>query len=377
MRKTRVLPPNRSRRLSPQNSDDMAAALKNDLLLRALMRQPVPRTPLWIMRQAGRYLPEYRELRAKAGDFMSLCSNPELACEVTLQPLQRYPLDAAILFSDILTIPDAMGLGLYFETGEGPKFEHPVRTAAGVHKLAVPDVAEKLAYVFDAVSLVRRELDGAVPLIGFAGSPWTVATYMVEGGSSREFSRIKGLAADEPALLDELLDVVAKSTIDYLNAQVEAGAQALMIFDTWGSALPPEQYRRFSLQRMQQILDELQREKDGQTIPVILFTKGAGERLADMAETGCDALGVDWTTDLAEARQLTGDKVALQGNLDPAVLRESSDAIEQGVAGVLASYGDGPGHVFNLGHGITPDIDPDNLGVLVEAVLRLSPAYHS
>ncbi len=354
----------------------MAATLKNDLLLRALLRQPVPRTPVWIMRQAGRYLPEYREIRAKAGDFMSLCSNPELACEVTLQPLRRYSLDAAILFSDILTIPDAMGLGLYFETGEGPKFEHPVRTAARVHKLAVPDVAEKLTYVFDAVSLIRRELDGAVPLIGFAGSPWTVATYMVEGGSSREFSHIKGMAAHEPALLDELLDVVAKATIDYLNAQVEAGAQAIMIFDTWGSALPPEQYRRFSLQRMQQILDELQREKDGQTIPVILFTKGAGKLLADMAESGCDALGVDWTTDLAEARQLTGDKVALQGNLDPAVLRESPDAIEQGVADVLASYGDGPGHVFNLGHGITPDVDPDNLGVLVEAVHRLSPQYH-
>jgi len=354
----------------------MAAALKNDLLLRALLRQPVPRTPVWIMRQAGRYLPEYREIRAKAGDFMSLCSNPELACEVTLQPLRRYSLDAAILFSDILTIPDAMGLGLYFETGEGPKFEHPVRTAARVHKLAVPDVAEKLAYVFDAVSLIRRELDGSVPLIGFAGSPWTVATYMVEGGSSREFSHITGMAAHEPVLLDQLLDVVAKATIDYLNAQVEAGAQAIMIFDTWGSALPPEQYRRFSLQRMQQILDELKRERDGQTIPVILFTKGAGKLLAAMAKSGCDALGVDWTTDLAEARQLTGDKVALQGNLDPAVLRESPDAIEQGVADVLASYGDGPGHVFNLGHGITPDVDPDNLGVLVEAVHRLSPAYH-
>ena len=355
----------------------MAAALRNDLLIRALLRQPVPRTPVWIMRQAGRYLPEYREIRARAGDFMSLCSNPELACEVTLQPLKRFPLDAAILFSDILTIPDAMGLGLYFETGEGPKFEHPVRTAARVHKLAVPDVAGKLAYVFDAVTLIRRELDGAVPLIGFAGSPWTVATYMVEGGSSRDFSHIKGMAAHEPALLDELLDVVAKSTIDYLNAQVEAGAQAVMIFDTWGSALPPEQYRRFSLQRMQQILDELKRDTDGQTIPVILFTKGAGELLADMAETSCDALGVDWTTDLATARQLTGDKVALQGNLDPAVLRESPEAVEQGVAEVLASYGGGPGHVFNLGHGITPDINPDNLAVLVDAVHRLSPQYHN
>ena len=252
-----------------------------------------------------------------------------------------------------------------------------VRTAARVHKLAVPDVAEKLGYVFDAVSMIRRELDGAMPLIGFAGSPWTVATYMVEGGSSREFSHIKGMATHEPLLLDELLDVVANTTIDYLNAQVEAGAQAIMIFDTWGSALPPDQYRRFSLQRMQQILAGLQREKDGQAIPVILFTKGAGELLADMAQSGCDALGVDWTTDLAVARELTGDKVALQGNLNPSVLRESPDAVEEGVAEVLASYGKGPGHVFNLGHGITPDIDPDNLAVLVDAVHRLSPAYHS
>jgi uroporphyrinogen decarboxylase len=355
----------------------MPAELRNDLLLRALLRQPVPRTPVWIMRQAGRYLPEYREIRAKAGDFMSLCSNPELACEVTLQPLRRFPLDAAILFSDILTIPDAMGLGLYFVSGEGPKFERPVRTAARVHKLAVPDVAEKLGYVFDAVRLIRQELDGAVPLIGFAGSPWTVATYMVEGESNREFPHIKGMATHEAGLLDKLLDIVAKATIDYLNAQIEAGAQAIMIFDTWGSVLPPDQYRRFSLARMQQILDALRREKDGHTIPVILFTKGAGELLADMVGTGCDALGVDWTTDLASARQLTGDKVALQGNLDPATLRESPETIEQGVADVLASYGEGPGHVFNLGHGITPDIDPDNLAVLVDAVHRLSPAYHS
>jgi len=355
----------------------MAASLKNDLLIRTLLRQPVPRTPVWIMRQAGRYLPEYRELRAQAGDFMSLCTNPELACEVTLQPLRRYSLDAAILFSDILTIPDAMGLGLYFVSGEGPKFQRPVRSASEVRKLAVPDVAGKLGYVFDAVSLIRRELDGEVPLIGFAGSPWTVGTYMVEGGSSREFPNIKGMAEQEPDLLDALLDTVARTTIEYLNAQVEAGVQVLMIFDTWGGALAADQYRRFSLQRMQQILEGLQRERDGQTIPVILFTKGAGELLADMAQTGCDALGVDWTTDLGKARELTADKVALQGNLDPAMLRQSPQAIEQGVAEVLASYGDGPGHVFNLGHGITPDIDPDNLGILVEAVHRLSPAYHS
>jgi uroporphyrinogen decarboxylase len=350
--------------------------VKNDLFLRALRRQPVSRTPVWIMRQAGRYLPEYREVRARAGDFMSLCGNPELACEVTLQPLRRFRLDAAILFSDILTIPDAMGLGLYFETGEGPKFARPVRTKAEIGKLAVPDVDDTLGYVFDAVRLIRRELNGEVPLIGFAGSPWTVGTYMVEGGSSREFPTIKGLAAEDPATLEHMLDVVATTTTHYLNAQIEAGAQAIMVFDTWGAALPPDDYRRFSLASMQKIVDGLMREKDGESIPVILFTKGAGELLADMADTGCDALGVDWTTDLADARRYTGDRVALQGNLNPAVLRESPEVIRQGVADVLASYGDGPGHVFNLGHGITPDIDPDHLGVLVDAVHELSPQYH-
>lgn len=354
----------------------MSGELKNDLFLRALMRKPVSRTPVWIMRQAGRYLPEYRELRAKAGDFMSLCGNPELACEVTLQPLRRFKLDAAILFSDILTIPDAMGLGLYFETGEGPRFKNPVRSAAEIRKLAVPDVAQTLGYVFDAVSLIRRELDGEVPLIGFAGSPWTVGTYMVEGRSSRDFATIKGLAAEDPAMLDALLATVAETTTAYLNAQVESGAQALMIFDTWGAALAPEDYRRFSLAPMQAILDGLRRERDGRRIPVILFTKGAGVMLEMMADTGCDALGVDWTTDLATARKYVEDKVALQGNLNPAVLREEPAVIEQGVADVLASYGRGPGHVFNLGHGITPDIDPAHLGVLVDAVHRLSPQYH-
>jgi uroporphyrinogen decarboxylase len=354
----------------------MSATLKNDLFIRALLRQPVERTPVWIMRQAGRYLPEYRELRAKAGDFMSLCGNPELACEVTLQPLRRFDLDAAILFSDILTIPDAMGLGLYFESGEGPKFQRPVRSAADIRNLAIPDVNEKLGYVFDAVSLIRRELDGKVPLIGFAGSPWTVATYMVEGGSSREFPLIKGLAKEDPKALSALLDTVAATTIDYLNAQIEAGAQAIMIFDTWGATLELDDYLRFSLSNMQQIVDALTREKDGQKIPVILFTKGAGEMLRSMAKTGCDALGVDWTTDLAQARLYTEDKVALQGNLYPATLGESPQVIEQGVADVLASYGKGPGHVFNLGHGITPDIDPEHVKVMVDAVHRLSPAYH-
>ena len=351
--------------------------LKNDLLLRALMKEPVPRTPLWIMRQAGRYLPEYRATREQAGDFMSLCRNPDLACEVTLQPLRRYALDAAILFSDILTVPDAMGLGLYFVTGEGPKFRDPLQTVDAIRNLRVPDVEKELGYVFDAVRTIRRELNGEVPLIGFAGSPFTCGTYMVEGGSSREFPTIKGLAADAPEALDELMDKVADTTTEYLNAQIEAGAQAVQIFDTWGAALEPDNFRRFSLASMQKIVDGLIHEKDGRRIPVILFTKGAGPLLKDLADTGCDALGVDWTTDLEQAREYVQDKVALQGNLDPATLRESPEVIREGVARTLASYGNGPGHVFNLGHGITPDIDPDNLGVLVDAVHEMSPQYHT
>jgi uroporphyrinogen decarboxylase len=355
----------------------MSSKLKNDVLLRALLRQPVPYTPVWIMRQAGRYLPEYREVRERAGDFMSLCRSAELACEVTLQPLRRFELDAAILFSDILTVPDAMGLGLYFVTGEGPRFERPVSHASHIRTLRVPDVDKKLRYVFDAATLVRRELDGKVPLIGFAGSPWTVATYMIEGGSTREFRKAKGLMAEDPASLDKLLAIVATATTEYLNAQIESGAQAVMIFDTWGGVLEREQYLRFSLAHMQRILDGLRRTVDGLTVPVILFTKGAGALLEDMARTGCDALGVDWMTKLADARRLTADKVALQGNLDPATMLESPSVIEEGVARVLASYGDGPGHVFNLGHGITPDVDPDNVRVLVDAVHRLSPPFHS
>ena len=351
-------------------------ALRNDLLLRALLRRPVPRTPVWIMRQAGRYLPEYRATRAEAGDFMSLCRNPELACEVTMQPLRRYALDAAILFSDILTVPDAMGLGLHFVGGEGPKFERPVQNADAVRALRVPDVEKTLGYVFDAVRTIRRELDGAVPLIGFAGSPFTCGTYMVEGGSSRGFPTIRGLASEAPEVLDELMDKLAETTTEYLNAQIEAGAQAVQIFDTWGAALEPGDFRRFSLASMQKIVDGLTREKDGRRIPVVLFTKGAGELLSDLAETGCDALGVDWTTDLGTAREYVRDKVALQGNLDPATLRESADVVRAGVAETLASYGDGPGHVFNLGHGITPDVDPDRVTVLVEAVHELSPQYH-
>ena len=354
----------------------MADALQNDLLLRALNREPVERTPVWIMRQAGRYLPEYRAVREQAGDFMSLCSNPELACEVTLQPLRRFRLDAAILFSDILTIPDALGLGLYFEPGEGPKFKKPLRSARDIHALAPIDIEQRLQYVFAAVSLIRKQLAGKVPLIGFSGSPWTVATYMVEGGSSREFPRTVGLAREEPKLLDELLQTIAVKTTDYLNAQIESGAQAIQIFDTWGGVLKGEQYRRYSLEPMQRILDGLQRQHDGNKVPVILFTKGAGERLALMADSGCDALGVDWTTSLHDARAFTSDKVALQGNMDPALLKETPARIREEVAAVLESYGNAPGHVFNLGHGITPDVDPEHLGALVDAVHELSPGYH-
>ncbi len=342
--------------------------LKNDRFLRALLRQPTDRTPMWIMRQAGRYLPEYRETRAQAGDFMSLCQNPELACEVTLQPLRRYDLDAAILFSDILTIPDAMGLGLYFAEGEGPRFQRPVRDLAAIRQLAVPDMDRELRYVTDAVSLIRRELNGRVPLIGFSGSPWTLATYMVEGSSSKTFGLVKRLMLAQPDAMHALLDVLAQSVTEYLNAQVAAGAQALMIFDTWGGILAPLHYQQFSLNYMTRIVASLTRERDGEKVPVILFTKGAGPRLADMADSGCDALGVDWTTDLAAARQLTGDRVALQGNLDPSTLLTNPDVIRHEVTRTLDSYGGGPGHVFNLGHGITPEVDPEMVAVLVDAV---------
>ena len=353
------------------------AGLDNDLLLRALSREAVPRTPVWIMRQAGRYLPEYREVRAQAGDFMSLCRNPELACEVTLQPLRRYRLDAAILFSDILTVPDAMGLGLHFETGEGPRFERPVRRRGDIDRLPVPDVSSALGYVFDAVRTIRAALAGRVPLIGFAGSPFTVATYMVEGGSSNDLPTVRALIDDDPSAFSALLDKVAAVTVDYLNAQVEAGAQALQIFDTWGAKLGADVFRRFSLAGMERIVDGLRREYDGRKVPLILFTKGAGPSLTDMAGSGADALGVDWTTPLGDARRLVDDRVALQGNVDPAILRESPEAIRAAVADALDSFGPGPGHVFNLGHGITPDIDPDRLGVLVDAVHELSPAYNT
>ncbi len=350
--------------------------LKNDRFLRALLREPVDVTPVWMMRQAGRYLPEYRATRARAGSFMDLCTNPELACEVTLQPLERFPLDAAILFSDILTIPDAMGLGLYFSEGEGPRFERPVRTAADVAALGVPDPESNLRYVMDAVRLIRRELHGRVPLIGFSGSPWTLATYMVEGSSSKEYSKIKGMMFDQPALLHKLLDTTARSVTTYLNAQIAAGAQAVMVFDTWGGVLTPRDYREFSLRYMEQIVHGLQRESEGRRVPVILFTKGGGAWLEAMADTGCDALGVDWTTDLSDARARVGDRAALQGNMDPCVLYASPERIRAEVATILASYGHGSGHVFNLGHGIHQHVDPEHARAFVEAVHELSPQYH-
>ena len=354
----------------------MSAPLQNDLLLRALLRQPTPRTPVWMMRQAGRYLPEYRATRARAGSFLQLCMNPELACEVTLQPLERYRLDAAILFSDILTVPHAMNVGLSFETGEGPKIVRPVRTSADIDRLPLPDPEGELRYVMDAVRTIRRELKGRVPLIGFAGSPWTVGTYMVEGGGSRNFEHIKGMLYGAPQELHRLLDVVTRATIAYLNGQVAAGAQAVMVFDTWGGALTPADYREFSLRYMQQIVDGVTREADGRRVPVILYTKGGGGWLAEMAGTGCDALGVDWTTDLADARRAVQDKVALQGNLDPSVLYAPPARIREQVGRVLASYGKGPGHVFNLGHGIHPEVKPEHALAMIEAVHELSPQYH-
>ncbi len=350
--------------------------LKNDRLLRALLRQNVDVTPVWMMRQAGRYLPEYRETRAKAGSFMDLCRNPQLACEVTLQPLERFPLDAAILFSDILTIPDAMGLGLYFSEGEGPKFARPVRDEAAVKALGVPDPEQELDYVMDAVRVIRGELDGSVPLIGFSGSPWTLATYMVEGGGTKNFALSKGMMFERPDLMHQMLDKLAAAVTAYLNGQVAAGAQALMIFDTWGGVLSPRDYELFSLAYMRKIVAGLTRESDGRRVPVVLFTKNGGQWLPQMAESGADALGVDWTTDLADARVAVRDKVALQGNVDPCILYASPERIRDEVGRVLNSYGSGPGHVFNLGHGIHPNVDPDHAAVLVEAVHELSKPYH-
>ncbi len=353
------------------------AELKNDRFLRALARQPVDLTPVWMMRQAGRYLPEYRATRTKAGDFMGLCTNPELACEVTLQPLERYALDAAILFSDILTIPDAMGLGLYFETGEGPKFKKPLQGAKDIEALKVVDTEKQLPYVLDAVKLIRKELNGRVPLIGFSGSPWTLATYMIEGGSSRDFRKTKALIYNEPELALHLLNILADSVTNYLNAQIQAGAQAVQIFDSWGGALAHNAYSRFSLEPMKRIVSNLVREHEGRQVPVILFTKGGGLWLEAMAGSGADALGLDWTVDIGSARARVGGKVALQGNMDPAILYATPDRIREEVAAILESYGSGEGHIFNLGHGITPEVDPANAGAFIEAVHELSEKYHT
>ncbi len=350
--------------------------LQNDLFLRALLKQPIERTPLWIMRQAGRYLPEYRETRKRAGNFLTLCKTPELACEVTLQPLGRYDLDAAILFSDILTIPDAMGLGLYFSEGEGPKFSKPISSVGDIKRIATLKPINDLAYVFDAVRLIRQELNGRVPLIGFSGSPWTLATYMVEGQSSREFRNIKTMLYKEPQILKQLLEILAIAVSDYLRAQIDAGVQAVMIFDTWGGVLSKEAYLKFSLSPMQKIVANLMHINSETNVPIILFTKGGGNWLNEMAATGCHALGLDWTTEIDQARALVGEKVALQGNLDPNVLYAGDDVIRTEVKKILDKFGHGSGHVFNLGHGIQQFVDPEKVTVLVEAVKELSPAYH-
>ncbi len=350
--------------------------LKNDLFLRALLRQPVDRTPLWIMRQAGRYLPEYRATRKRAGNFLNLCKSPELACEVTLQPIDRYELDAAILFSDILTIPDALGLGLQFSEGEGPSFTNPISNMADVNRIAKLDPISDLGYVFDAVKLIKSELNGRVPLIGFSGSPWTLATYMIEGKTSREFRKIKTLLYKEPETLLRLLEVLSDSVSTYLSAQISAGAQAVMIFDTWGGVLSREAYTKFSLSPMKAIVEKLLQSISDSQVPIILFTKGGGNWLPEIAATGCHAVGLDWTSDIDQARSLVGGKVALQGNLDPIILYASDDVIYNEVKKVLDKYGKGSGHIFNLGHGIQQFVDPGKVSVLVNAVRELSPAYH-
>jgi len=350
--------------------------LKNDTFLKALMRQPTDYTPVWMMRQAGRYLPEYRQSRKNAGSFLQLCKNADFATEVTMQPLDRYPLlDASILFSDILTVPDAMGLGLYFEEGEGPKFERTLQHEADIKKLAVPDMS-KLQYVFDAVSQIRKTLNGRLPLIGFTGSPWTLATYMVEGKGKTDFLTIKKMAYARPDLLHHILNTTAQTVIQYLNAQIAAGAQAVMIFDSWGGALSHDAYIEFSLNYMQKIVAGLTKTNDGRVVPSVVFTKGGGLWLEAQAEIGADALGLDWTVDIGSARRRVGLQVALQGNLDPAILLSTPEAIEKEVVKVLESYGHGHGHVFNLGHGITQLTPPENAAAMLTAVRSHSRKYH-
>ena len=353
----------------------MSAPLLNDTFLRACLREETPYTPIWLMRQAGRYLPEYNATRAKAGSFMALATNPGLATEVTLQPLERYPLDAAILFSDILTVPDAMGLGLQFTPGEGPRFERPLRDEADVAQLAAPDL-DRLRYVFDAVASIRRALAGRVPLIGFAGSPWTLACYMVEGAGSDDYRRVKTMLYARPDLMHRILSLNADAVAAYLNAQIDAGAQAVMLFDSWGGVLADAAFRSFSLAYTAQVLRAVKREHEGRRVPRIVFTKGGGQWLEAIAGCGADVVGIDWTTALGDARQRVGDVVALQGNLDPAVLFAPPPAIEAEAAATLASFGDGPGHVFNLGHGISQHTPPDHVTALVEAVHTLSRRRH-
>lgn len=350
--------------------------LKNDLLIRALLRQPTPYTPVWVMRQAGRYLPEYNETRRRAGSFLDLAKNPAYATEVTLQPLARFPLDAAILFSDILTVPDAMGLGLYFAEGEGPKFERPLREEWEIRNLSVPDPAEHLRYVLDAVTEIRRALKNEVPLIGFSGSPYTLACYMIEGGASADFRTVKTMLYERPDLLHHILDINARAVTAYLNAQIEAGVQAVMIFDTWGGSLSAAAYREFSLAYLERIVSSLKREHHGQRIPNIVFTKGGGLWLEAIAAIGCDAVGLDWAVDIGAARKRIGAKVALQGNLDPMTLFAQPEQIRMQVSQVLASYGHGAGHVFNLGHGVSQFTPPEHVSVLVAAVHELSRSYH-
>ena len=336
--------------------------------INALLKKEVTRTPIWVMRQAGRYLPEYRATRKKAGDFLTLCKSSDLACEVTLQPLERFDLDAAILFSDILTIPDAMGLGLHFVEGEGPKFSHPLSSLSEINQLTKPDVSKDLSYVSEAVSVIKKNLKGRVPLIGFSGSPWTLATYMVEGGSSKTFSKVKGLMYENPKHMHQLLDVLADTIIDYLNSQIEAGADSVMIFDTWGGLLNKASYENFSLMYMSKIVAGINRNYEGKTIPVTLFTKGGSAWLEQIAATGCDAVGIDWTVEIGEAERRIGSKVALQGNLDPSVLYASPEVIKSEAHKILDQFQGSTGHVFNLGHGITPDVNPESMKALVDAV---------
>ena len=351
--------------------------LRNDTFLRALLRQPTEYTPLWLMRQAGRYLPEYCATRKRAGSFLQLCKSPAMACEVTLQPLERYPLDAAILFSDILTVPDAMGLGLYFAEGEGPRFERPLRDEAAIRALQAPDPHGELRYVVDAVAEIRRALDGRVPLIGFSGSPWTLACYMVEGASSRDYQHIKTLAYTRSELLHHILDVTTEAVIAYLNAQIAAGAQAVMVFDSWGGVLSHAAYREFSLQYMERIVAGLTKEADGRRVPNIVFTKGGGLWLESIADIGCDAVGLDWTIDIGDARRRVGDKVALQGNIDPSILFGTPETIANEARRVLDAFGPNPGHVFNLGHGISQFTPPENVTVLVDTVHSHSRALRA